>query len=152
MIVIENLIALRELALRQVAEHVDRSLESYMAAKEIDDNWAVRERLAVEQLQDEDERLAFFEDVEDLADVGMIHAGQGSRFPPKPGAGFFAFIYFEDGLYRNRPFEVLVPCLKHNPHCPLADLAPDPVVANGFQHAVIIVPPGGGSQRFPHGP
>src|SRR5580700_9250765 len=42
-----NLIALRELALRQVAEHVDRSLESYMAAKEIDDNWAVRERLAV---------------------------------------------------------------------------------------------------------
>ncbi len=42
-----NLIALRELALRQVAEHVDRSLESYMAAKDIDDNWAVRERLAV---------------------------------------------------------------------------------------------------------
>jgi two-component system sensor histidine kinase KdpD len=42
-----NLIALRELALRQVAEHVDRSLESYMAAKDIEANWAVRERLAV---------------------------------------------------------------------------------------------------------
>jgi len=42
-----NLIALRELALRQVAEHVDRSLETYMAAKEIQDNWQVRERLAV---------------------------------------------------------------------------------------------------------
>src|SRR5579859_2375242 len=42
-----NLIALRELALRQVAEHVDRSLESYLVAKEINDNWAVRERLAV---------------------------------------------------------------------------------------------------------
>jgi two-component system, OmpR family, sensor histidine kinase KdpD len=42
-----NLIALRELALRQVAEHVDRSLESYMSAKEIEDNWPVRERLAV---------------------------------------------------------------------------------------------------------
>jgi two-component system sensor histidine kinase KdpD len=42
-----NLIALRELALRQVAEHVDRSLESYMAAKDIEGNWAVRERLAV---------------------------------------------------------------------------------------------------------
>jgi two-component system sensor histidine kinase KdpD len=42
-----NLIALRELALRQVAEHVDRSLGSYMEAKDIDDNWAVRERLAV---------------------------------------------------------------------------------------------------------
>jgi two-component system sensor histidine kinase KdpD len=42
-----NLIALRELALRQVAEHVDRSLESYMTAKEIEENWPVRERLAV---------------------------------------------------------------------------------------------------------
>lgn len=42
-----NLIALRELALRQVAEQVDRSLESYMVAKDIQKNWAVRERLAV---------------------------------------------------------------------------------------------------------
>jgi two-component system, OmpR family, sensor histidine kinase KdpD len=42
-----NLIALRELALRQVAEHVDRSLESYMSAKQIEENWPVRERLAV---------------------------------------------------------------------------------------------------------
>ncbi len=42
-----NLIALRELALRQVAEQVDRSLESYMADKDIRANWAVRERVAV---------------------------------------------------------------------------------------------------------
>ncbi|HWG59886.1 MAG TPA: sensor histidine kinase KdpD [Candidatus Acidoferrales bacterium] len=42
-----NLIALRELALRQVTEQVDRSLESYMTAKEIHKNWAVRDRLAV---------------------------------------------------------------------------------------------------------
>jgi two-component system sensor histidine kinase KdpD len=42
-----NLIALRELALRQVAEQVDRSLESYMDAKQIRENWVVRERLAV---------------------------------------------------------------------------------------------------------
>jgi two-component system sensor histidine kinase KdpD len=42
-----NLIALRELALRQVAEQVDRSLENYMMAKDIQKNWAVRERLAV---------------------------------------------------------------------------------------------------------
>ena len=42
-----NLIALRELALRQVAEQVDRSLENYMAAKDIQKSWAVRERLAV---------------------------------------------------------------------------------------------------------
>jgi len=42
-----NLIALRELALRQVAEQVDRSLESYMDAKQIRENWNVRERIAV---------------------------------------------------------------------------------------------------------
>lgn len=42
-----NLIALRELALRQVAEQVDRSLESYMDAKDIQKNWGVRERVVV---------------------------------------------------------------------------------------------------------
>jgi two-component system, OmpR family, sensor histidine kinase KdpD len=42
-----NLIALRELALRQVAEQVDRSLETYMDQKDIQDPWPVRERIAV---------------------------------------------------------------------------------------------------------
>src|SRR5256885_7793642 len=42
-----NLIALRELALWQVAEQVDRSLESYMEAQDIRKNWGVRERMAV---------------------------------------------------------------------------------------------------------
>lgn len=42
-----NLIALRELALRQVAEQVDRTLESYMEQKDIETTWPVRERLAV---------------------------------------------------------------------------------------------------------
>jgi two-component system sensor histidine kinase KdpD len=42
-----NLIALRELALRQVAEQVDRTLESYMEQKDIQQNWPVRERIAV---------------------------------------------------------------------------------------------------------
>jgi two-component system, OmpR family, sensor histidine kinase KdpD len=42
-----NLIALRELALRQVAEQVDRSLESYMDEKNIQESWAVRERIVV---------------------------------------------------------------------------------------------------------
>ena len=35
------------IALRQVAEQVDRSLESYMEDKDIRKNWAVRERMAV---------------------------------------------------------------------------------------------------------
>lgn len=42
-----NLIALRELALRQVAEQVDRTLELYMEQKEIQETWPVRERIAV---------------------------------------------------------------------------------------------------------
>jgi two-component system sensor histidine kinase KdpD len=42
-----NLIALRELALRQVAESVDHSLESYLQTKDISRNWGVRERMAV---------------------------------------------------------------------------------------------------------
>jgi len=42
-----NLIALRELALRQVAEQVDRSLSNYLEEKEIQQNWGVRERLTV---------------------------------------------------------------------------------------------------------
>ena len=42
-----NLIALRELALRHVAQAVDQSLDSYLKQKRIDRNWGVRERIAV---------------------------------------------------------------------------------------------------------
>lgn len=42
-----NLLALRELALKQVAHSVDRGLESYLKKKNIDQNWGVCERIAV---------------------------------------------------------------------------------------------------------
>jgi len=42
-----NLLALRELALRHVTHTVDRSLESYLQRKNIDQNWGVSERVAV---------------------------------------------------------------------------------------------------------
>jgi two-component system sensor histidine kinase KdpD len=42
-----NLIALRELALQHVTKAVDRTLTAYMDAKRIEDNWGVRERVAV---------------------------------------------------------------------------------------------------------
>jgi len=42
-----NLIALRELALRRVAESVDLSLESYLDTKNITRNWGVKERIVV---------------------------------------------------------------------------------------------------------
>jgi two-component system sensor histidine kinase KdpD len=42
-----NLIALRELALRQVAQVVDRTLESYLEKEHLERNLGVRERIAV---------------------------------------------------------------------------------------------------------
>jgi len=42
-----NLLALRELALRQVTHSVDKSLETYLKRKNIDQNWGVSERVAV---------------------------------------------------------------------------------------------------------
>ena len=42
-----NLIALRELALRQVAQSVDKDLEEYLKRKKIDQTWGVAERIAV---------------------------------------------------------------------------------------------------------
>jgi two-component system sensor histidine kinase KdpD len=42
-----NLLALRELALRHVTHSVDKSLESYLQRKHIDQNWGVSERVAV---------------------------------------------------------------------------------------------------------
>ena len=42
-----NLIALRELALQHVTKAVDRTLTAYMDAKQINENWTVRERVAV---------------------------------------------------------------------------------------------------------
>src|SRR6476646_5111976 len=42
-----NLMALRELTLRQVTHSVDRGLETYLKKKHIDQNWGVSERVAV---------------------------------------------------------------------------------------------------------
>lgn len=42
-----NLMALRELALKQVTHSVDRGLEAYLRKKNIDQNWGVSERIAV---------------------------------------------------------------------------------------------------------
>jgi two-component system sensor histidine kinase KdpD len=42
-----NLLALRELALRQVTRAVDRNLDAYLRRKRFGDNWQVQERVAV---------------------------------------------------------------------------------------------------------
>ena len=42
-----NLTALRELALRHTAEHVDEEMRSYMRAHAVTDTWPVTERIMV---------------------------------------------------------------------------------------------------------
>jgi two-component system sensor histidine kinase KdpD len=42
-----NLLALRELALKRVTHAVDKNLDAYLRRKQIGDNWAVQERVAV---------------------------------------------------------------------------------------------------------
>lgn len=97
-----NLIALRELTLRQVAEHVDRSLESYMAAKEIEDNWQVRERLAVcissnpsaQYLIARGARMARRLD----AEFYVIYVDAGADTSPERSKSLAANIQFAEGL------------------------------------------------------
>ena len=100
----------------------------------------VGERKAIEQLHHQDENFALFEDIVDLADVGMIYAGQRPCFAPKPAAGRAAFFGVGDGLDGDRPLQPVIPPLVHHAHRPLADLLPDPVVANGVQHGEMIAP------------
>src|SRR5262245_16342688 len=47
----------------------------------------VGERLSVEQLHDDEDVVAGFADIEDLADRGMVDAGRGARLAPQPRAG-----------------------------------------------------------------
>jgi two-component system, OmpR family, sensor histidine kinase KdpD len=79
-----NLLALRELALRQVARSVDRNLESYLTKKHIDQNWGVSERIAVcisgspasQHLIARGARLA---KGVDASDFYVVHVDTGSR-------------------------------------------------------------------------
>ena len=68
----------------------------------------------------------------------MIYAGQRPRFAPKPTAGLAALIGLVDGLDGDRPLQPVIPPLVHHAHRTVADLLPDPVVANGFQHGEMI--------------
>jgi hypothetical protein len=93
---------------------------------------AVSEGLTVEQFQYQDESRAVFKNVVDLADAGMIYASQGSRFAPKSTAGPATFIWLVDGLHCDRSKKAIVPSLVYNTHSALANLPPNPIVANTF--------------------
>ena len=94
----------------------------------------VSQRLPIEEFQHQHENLAIFKDVENLAHARMVHARKRSCFAPQPAPGVSAFGFIVDGLNGNRAFQALVPAFVDHTHSTFADFAPDPVVANGFEH------------------
>jgi two-component system sensor histidine kinase KdpD len=97
-----NLLALRELALRHVTHSVDRSLESYLQRKRIDQNWGVSERVAVcissnpasQQLIARGARMADGLD----AEFYVVHVETGKGRSPERARALAANIRFAENL------------------------------------------------------
>src|SRR6267142_5867553 len=97
-----NLLALRELALRHVTHSVDKSLETYLQRKHIDQNWGVSERVAVcissnpasQQLIARGARLAQGLD----AEFYVIHVETGKERPEERTRSLAANIRFAENL------------------------------------------------------
>lgn len=97
-----NLLALRELALRHVTHSVDRSLETYLQRKRIDQNWGVSERVAVcissnpasQQLIARGARMAHGLD----ADFVVVHIETGKERPEERNQSLATNIKFAENL------------------------------------------------------
>ena len=97
-----NLLALRELALRHVTHSVDKSLETYLQRKHIDQNWGVSERVAVcissnpasQQLIARGARLAQGLD----AEFYVVHVETGKGRPEERIKSLAANVRFAENL------------------------------------------------------
>lgn len=97
-----NLMALRELALRQVTRAVDRSLDAYLRRKRFGDHWQVQERVAVcisaspaaQQLIARGARIA--EGID--AELFVVHVGEESELEPEERRTLQANIRFAENL------------------------------------------------------
>ena len=97
-----NLMALRELALRQVTRAVDRSLDSYLRRKRFGDHWQVQERIAVcisaspaaQQLIARGARIA--EGID--AELFVVHVGSEAELEPEERRSLQANIRFAENL------------------------------------------------------
>ncbi len=97
-----NLMALRELALRQVTRAVDRSLDAYLRRKRFGDHWQVQERVAVcisasptaQQLIARGARIA--EGID--AELFVVHVGDESELEPEDRRSLQANIRFAENL------------------------------------------------------
>ena len=97
-----NLMALRELALRQVARTVDRSLDAYLRRKRFGDHWQVQERVAVcmsaspsaQQLIARGARIA--EGID--AELFVLHVSDSEELDPEQRRSLQANIRFAENL------------------------------------------------------
>lgn len=97
-----NLMALRELALRQVARTVDRSLDAYLRRKRFGDHWQVQERVAVcmsaspsaQQLIARGARIA--EGID--AELFVLHVSDSEELDPEERRSLQANIRFAENL------------------------------------------------------
>src|SRR5581483_5838466 len=91
---------------------------------------AITERLSIEQFQHQDKDVPFFENVEDLADVGMTDLGQRSRLAPQALARIGAVSTGMKRLDSDSSLQAFIPALVNDPHSALAYFAPDSVRAS----------------------
>jgi two-component system sensor histidine kinase KdpD len=97
-----NLMALRDLALRHVTHAVDRSLDAYLKKQNIDQNWGVRERIAVcvsthpesQQLIARGARIADRID----AEFFVVYVEQGKDLDPANARSLNANFQFAENL------------------------------------------------------
>ena len=97
-----NLMALRELALRQVTRAVDRSLDAYLRRKHFGDHWQVQERVAVcisastaaQQLIARGARIA--EGID--AELFVVHVDEDAPLEPEERRALQANIRFAENL------------------------------------------------------
>ncbi len=97
-----NLMALRELALRQVTRAVDRNLDAYLRRKRFGDHWQVQERVAVcisaspsaQQLIARGARIA--EGID--AELFVVHVGSEAELEPEERRSLQANIRFAENL------------------------------------------------------
>jgi hypothetical protein len=93
---------------------------------------AIRQRLAIEKLKNQEKIIARFQDIEDLANSGMADAREGTSFTPQAANRLWIRGGLMKGLDRHGTTEALIPAFVDHTHPPRTDLSADLVVADFF--------------------
>jgi len=93
---------------------------------------AIRQRLAVQKLKNQEKIIAGFQDIENLANSGMADAREGTCFTPQAANRLWIRGGLMKGLDRHGTTEALIPAFVDHTHPPRTDLSADLVVADFF--------------------